>query len=169
MENYFECDAIDLAAHIAARRYRCGGNAHRHHRPRRTPQPGAPCHHRHRPRNRRAPRHGNRLRRPFIRRANLTQRPRGKASDFPSSSGARLYADTKHTTDSSIYTRIRAAGLVPFGRTTTPEFGLSPVTEAGFYGAPTRNPWHPDHTPGGSSGGAGAGGGGGDCSHRPWQ
>ena len=79
-----------------------------------------------------------------------------EAIDFPSSSGARLYADTKHITDSAIYTRIRAAGLVPFGRTTTPEFGLSPVTEAGFYGAPTRNPWNLDHTPGGSSGGAGA-------------
>ena len=34
-----------------------------------------------------------------------------------------------------------------------PEFGLLPITESSLYG-PARNPWNPDHSPGGSSGGA---------------
>ena len=49
---------------------------------------------------------------------------------------------------------MKAAGLVPFGRTASPEFGIGPVTEASANGAPTRNPWSTGHTSGGSSGGA---------------
>ena len=52
--------------------------------------------------------------------------------------------------------RLRAAGLVTFGRTTSPEFGIGPTTEAKVYGRPTRNPWNTDHVAGGSSGGSGA-------------
>jgi amidase len=48
----------------------------------------------------------------------------------------------------------RAAGFILTGRTNTPEFGSITVTENLRYG-PTRNPWNPDHTSGGSSGGAG--------------
>jgi amidase len=47
------------------------------------------------------------------------------------------------------------AGFVPCGRTNTPEFGILTVTENSRYG-PTRNPWDPTLSPGGSSGGAGA-------------
>ena len=47
------------------------------------------------------------------------------------------------------------AGFVLTGRTNTPEFGSITVTENSRFGA-TRNPWNPDHTPGGSSGGAAA-------------
>ena len=79
-----------------------------------------------------------------------------EAIDFPSNSGSRLFANTHYKRDSSIYTRLKAAGLVTFGRTTSPEGGVGPVTEAAIYGGPTRNPWNLDHTPGGSSGGAGA-------------
>jgi amidase len=49
----------------------------------------------------------------------------------------------------------RRAGFILTGRTNTPEFGSITVTENLRYG-PTRNPWNPRHTPGGSSGGAGA-------------
>ena len=49
----------------------------------------------------------------------------------------------------------RRAGFIPTGRTNAPEFGSITVTENLRYG-PTRNPWNPDHTPGGSSGGAAA-------------
>lgn len=79
-----------------------------------------------------------------------------EAVDFPSNSGSKLFADTRYKQDSSIYARLKAAGLVTFGRTTSPEGGVGPVTEAAVYGGPTRNPWNLDRTPGGSSGGAGA-------------
>ena len=49
----------------------------------------------------------------------------------------------------------RRAGFILCGRTNTPEFGPITATENVRYG-PTRNPWDPRHTPGGSSGGAAA-------------
>jgi amidase len=51
-----------------------------------------------------------------------------------------------------------AAGLVPIGRSTTPEFGMSFDTATNYLGAvkTTRNPWNTAHTPGGSSGGSAA-------------
>lgn len=79
-----------------------------------------------------------------------------EAIDFPSHNGSRLFADTRFSYDSALYDRLRGAGLVTFGRTTAPELGIGPVTEAQVYGGPTRNPWNPDHTSGGSSGGSGA-------------
>lgn len=57
--------------------------------------------------------------------------------------------------DSEIVRRLRGAGAVIVGKTTSPELGQWPVTEGPWF-APTRNPWHLDHTPGGSSGGAAA-------------
>lgn len=57
--------------------------------------------------------------------------------------------------DSAYAARCKAAGLVIFGRTATPEFALKGVTEPEAFG-PTRNPINPAHTPGGSSGGAAA-------------
>ena len=49
--------------------------------------------------------------------------------------------------------RLRAAGAVIVGTTHLPELALWPFTESATWG-PTRNPWNPDHTPGGSSGGS---------------
>lgn len=51
--------------------------------------------------------------------------------------------------------RLRAAGAVIVGKTTTPELGQWPFTEGEAFGV-TRNPWHRGHTPGGSSGGSAA-------------
>lgn len=79
-----------------------------------------------------------------------------EAVDFPSHNGSRLFANTRYRRDSAIFQRMRATGVVTFGRTASPEGGIGAVTEAAVYGAPTRNPWNPDHTPGGSSGGSGA-------------
>ncbi len=79
-----------------------------------------------------------------------------EAIDFPSNNGSRLLADTRYGMNSAIFERLAKAGLVVFGRTTAPEGGIGPVTEAAVYGAPTRNPWNLEHTSGGSSGGAGA-------------
>ncbi len=79
-----------------------------------------------------------------------------EAVDFPSHNGSRLFANTHYARDSAIYQRIRATGVVTFGRTTSPEGGIGAATEAVVYGGPTRNPWNLNHTPGGSSGGSGA-------------
>ncbi len=51
--------------------------------------------------------------------------------------------------------RLRRAGAVLVGKTTTPEFGHKPMTEAPLFGK-TRNPWNLERSSGGSSGGAGA-------------
>ena len=79
-----------------------------------------------------------------------------EAIDFPSNNGSHLLRDTKYDYDSAIFSRMRATGVVTFGRTTSPEGGIGPVTEAAVYGGPTRNPWDVTRTSGGSSGGSGA-------------
>ncbi|TAG11880.1 MAG: amidase, partial [Rhodobacterales bacterium] len=79
-----------------------------------------------------------------------------EAKDFPSHNGSRLLANTVYRGDNAIFARIKATGVVTFGRTTSPEGGIGAATEAAVYSGPTRNPWHLDHTPGGSSGGAGS-------------
>jgi len=69
--------------------------------------------------------------------------------------GSRFYADHVSPVSHAFARRMEAAGLVPLGISKSPEFGLLPVTEPRVHG-PARNPWNPDHTPGGSSGGAAA-------------
>lgn len=59
------------------------------------------------------------------------------------------------TADSEAVRRLRAAGAVIVGKTHTAELGQWPFTESEAFGN-TRNPWNPDHTPGGSSGGSAA-------------
>ncbi len=47
------------------------------------------------------------------------------------------------------------AGLIPIGKSSSPEFGYLPTTEPLAYG-PTRNPWNTSRSTGGSSGGSAA-------------
>jgi amidase len=68
----------------------------------------------------------------------------GCAGDFPCA-----------TTDSPAVRLLKAAGAVIVGKTNSPELGQWPFTEGTAFGA-TRNPWNPEHTPGGSSGGSAA-------------
>ena len=73
----------------------------------------------------------------------------------PMRCGSRLYRDAVPTQDEELVRRFARAGLVVFGKTNTPEYGLSVVTEPELFG-PTRNPWDLERTPGGSSGGSAA-------------
>ena len=57
--------------------------------------------------------------------------------------------------DAPATARLREAGAVLLGKTTTPEFGWRASTVSPLTGV-TRNPWDPSRTPGGSSGGAAA-------------
>ncbi len=69
--------------------------------------------------------------------------------------GCRLMESFVAPYDHNVVRRLRAAGFVVVGTTTLPEYGILPVSEAAIFG-PTRNPWDPGRTPGGSSGGSAA-------------
>jgi Asp-tRNA(Asn)/Glu-tRNA(Gln) amidotransferase A subunit family amidase len=73
----------------------------------------------------------------------------------PSFGGSRSLASNVPAEHSTVVARWLGAGLVPFGRTNTPEFGAKGITEPELFG-PARNPWNTGHTPGGSSGGSAA-------------
>ena len=74
---------------------------------------------------------------------------------MPMSQGSELFGDYTPDYDGHVVRRIREAGFVIVGKTSSPEFGIIPVTEPRRFG-PTRNPWNLDRTPGGSSGGSAA-------------
>lgn len=97
-----------------------------------------------------------RRRQPFLGVPSLLKDLSTAAVGLPSTMGSRLFGPIDWQVDSSLVERYRRAGFVFFGRTTSPEMGISPSTEAAAYGGPTRNPWSTPHSPGGSSGGAGA-------------
>lgn len=67
--------------------------------------------------------------------------------------GSQLFADEVSPEDALLVRRIRAAGGIILGKTNTPEFGHKGVTDNQLFG-PTRNPWNPACTAGGSSGGS---------------
>ncbi|MFG1948434.1 amidase [Nonomuraea sp. NPDC048826] len=73
----------------------------------------------------------------------------------PYGAGSRVYESVTIARDSYGVDRLRAAGFVLLGRTNTPEFGTTITTEPIAYG-PTRNPYDPAYTVGGSSGGSAA-------------
>jgi aspartyl-tRNA(Asn)/glutamyl-tRNA(Gln) amidotransferase subunit A len=68
--------------------------------------------------------------------------------------GSKLYEHDVPTEDAPVVERLKSAGAIILGKTTTPEFGFKGVTDSPVTGI-TRNPWHLERTPGGSSGGAG--------------
>lgn len=73
----------------------------------------------------------------------------------PSAGGSAALRNNIASHDSEYVRRARRAGLVVFGKTSTPEFALKGITEPKAFGA-TRNPVNLFHSPGGSSGGAAA-------------
>lgn len=68
--------------------------------------------------------------------------------------GSKLFADTVPKEDAPAVARLKAAGGILLGKTTTPELGHKAFTQSKLFGR-TLNPWNDAYTCGGSSGGAG--------------
>jgi amidase len=66
---------------------------------------------------------------------------------------AEFFGDFEAPYDHNVVRRLKAAGFVVVGTTTLPEWGILPWTNTKRFG-PTRNPWDPARTSGGSSGGS---------------
>src|SRR5271155_5165405 len=75
--------------------------------------------------------------------------------DIVTTLGSRNYETSQPTEDAVIAVRLREAGGILLGKTTTPEFGGRPTTEGGLCPI-ARNPWNLEYNAGGSSGGAAA-------------
>jgi aspartyl-tRNA(Asn)/glutamyl-tRNA(Gln) amidotransferase subunit A len=73
----------------------------------------------------------------------------------PTRRGSRMIDPLPDTEDSPAVARLKEAGAVLLGKTTTPEFGWIAVGDSPLTGI-TRNPWNLERTPGGSSAGAAA-------------
>lgn len=69
--------------------------------------------------------------------------------------GSRAFRDNVADSQPPYVDALLAGGVVPIGKSTTPEFGYTATTEPLLTGI-TRNPWNLDHSSGGSSGGSGA-------------
>jgi len=75
---------------------------------------------------------------------------------FPTMRGSRLVDPQQDVSeDGPAVARLREAGAVILGKTTTPEFGWKALGDSPLTGI-TRNPWNPERTTGGSSAGAAA-------------
>jgi amidase len=73
----------------------------------------------------------------------------------PTTYGSRAFVNFVPQEQPPYMDALLAAGLVPFGKSTTPEFGLTATTESALTGD-THNPWDLSRSSGGSSGGAAA-------------
>lgn len=79
-----------------------------------------------------------------------------RCAGMPTTFGSTLFADAPiDTIDDIVVGRLRAAGAIVVGKTNTPAFGHTAITDNLLFG-PTRNPWNPARSPAGSSGGSAA-------------
>ncbi len=76
-------------------------------------------------------------------------------ANIPHEMGSRFAEGLVFPHDTELAIRFKKAGLVTLARTNTPEFGCNCSTEPVSKG-PSRNPWNPAHSTGGSSGGSSA-------------
>ncbi len=74
---------------------------------------------------------------------------------WPATEASLTLKDRLASHDSTKVARLRTAGAIPIGLTTSSEFGGINLTHTKLNGT-THNPWNRDHTPGGSSGGSAA-------------
>lgn len=81
----------------------------------------------------------------------------GQSHGDPLHLGTRVLRDRgfRATHDAYLTAKLRRAGFIVVGRSNTPELGTLPTTEPEAYG-PSRNPWNPERSTGGSSGGSAA-------------
>ncbi len=75
---------------------------------------------------------------------------------FPTTGGSRLPPEVLQGPEAEVVTALRKKGVLILGKTVSTEFAY-------FTPGPTRNPHHPEHTPGGSSSGSAAAVGAGLC------
>jgi aspartyl-tRNA(Asn)/glutamyl-tRNA(Gln) amidotransferase subunit A len=76
---------------------------------------------------------------------------------LPTRAGSHVLDDEPIPGDAPVIERLKDAGALIIGKTTTHEFACGVTTP------PTRNPWDPSRIPGGSSGGSGAAVAAGEC------
>ncbi|HWS45685.1 MAG TPA: amidase family protein [Acidimicrobiia bacterium] len=74
---------------------------------------------------------------------------------WPNTHASKVFEHDVAERDCTETARLRAAGAVFVGLTTSPEFGATNWTRTFLHGT-TRNPWNSERTPGGSSGGSAA-------------
>ncbi len=75
---------------------------------------------------------------------------------LPTTCHSKILVDNVARHDAVVIEHLRAAGAVIIGKLSTHEFAIGgPSFDLPF--PPARNPWNPDHHPGGSSSGSGAG------------
>jgi Asp-tRNA(Asn)/Glu-tRNA(Gln) amidotransferase A subunit family amidase len=72
-----------------------------------------------------------------------------RVDGLPTRAGSRLPPEELAGPEADVVTKLRAAGMLIVGKTVSTEFAY-------FAPGPTRNPHHPEHTPGGSSSGSAA-------------
>ncbi len=77
------------------------------------------------------------------------------AQGMPTRQASRFMPPMPRPYDNYLVAKFKAAGLVIFGKTNAPEFGLVASTESKLYG-PAHNPWNLAYSTGGSSGGSAA-------------
>lgn len=75
--------------------------------------------------------------------------------DTPMSEGSKAYRERISDHDSYVSEAFLRQGFLVCGKSNTPEFALKGITEPDAF-PPSRNPWNPEHSPGGSSGGSAA-------------
>jgi aspartyl-tRNA(Asn)/glutamyl-tRNA(Gln) amidotransferase subunit A len=75
---------------------------------------------------------------------------------LPTTCHSKILVDNVAKTDAVVIAKLRHAGAIIMGKLSTHEFAIGgPSFDLPF--PPARNPWNPDHHPGGSSSGSGAG------------
>ena len=88
--------------------------------------------------------------------ATIQNNTRSKNLMGATTGGTGAYRERVPEQDAATVAALREAGAVILGKTNTHELAFGGTTNNIHYGA-TRNPWKPDHVPGGSSAPSGPG------------